>query len=59
MSSPNSVGDKSETVEMLDVGEDTAETRGSTNVSGDDSTLRNAEVGSVSCKAEEGVSTPT
>ena len=46
MTSPNSVGVKSETVEMVNVGEDISETRASTDVSGVDSTLRNTETDS-------------
>ena len=53
MTSPDSVGVKSETVEMLDAGEDTVKARASTNVLGDDSTS------SVSCKTEGEVSTST
>ena len=61
MSSPNSVGVKSERVETLNVGEDTVDIRASIWVSSGDenSRPRNIEWDSVSIKAEEGTSTLT
>ena len=61
VSSPNSVGVKSEIVETLSVGEDTVEIRVSIGMSSGDENLmpRNTERDAVPCMAEESPSIST